>query len=257
MIKIENLTHKYPNRDEIALDDLNLEINKGERVILIGSSGSGKSTLIKCINKLVEPVSGSVFVNGEEITKSSNKKTEIIRRDIGFIFQEFNLIESDTAFKNVLNGRLGYIGNIRTLFNRFRDVDYKICEDSMQRVGLLDLKDERVCNLSGGQKQRVSIARALSQEPQIILADEPVSSLDPKLMREIMDLLVQICTEKNITLITSLHFLELVKKYATRVIGIRTGKIVFDNELKEMNDKDLVDIYGETKDWYLYGRLGF
>jgi len=257
MIIIKNLTHKYKTRNEEALKNVSLQIMQGETIVLLGSSGSGKSSLIRCINKLVDPLSGSIMINGKDILKASIAETERIRRSIGLIFQEFNLVERETVLKNVLNGRLGYVGTQRTFFNRFREIDYKIVDDSLTRVSLLEFKHERVCDLSGGQKQRVAIARALSQQPQIILADEPVSSLDPKLMREIMDLLQQICNEKGITLITSLHFLELVKKYASRVIGLKDGIVVFDDDIKEMTDKDLIDIYGETKDWYLYGKLGF
>ena len=257
MLLIKNLSHQYKNRDELALDDVNLKVEKGENVVLLGASGSGKSTLMKCINRLVDPISGSILINGINILKSSSKETERARRNIGLIFQGFNLIERETVLNNVLNGRLGYVGVLRALLNKFKKCDNEIGENNLKRVGLIDLKYERVRNLSGGQKQRVAIARALSQEPQIILADEPVSSLDPKLMKEIMDLLQEICREKGITLFASLHFLELVKKYASRVIGIRRGRIVFDDRISEMTDKDLIEIYGETKDWYLYGRLGF
>ena len=257
MIKIKNLTHRYKGRKEDAIKNIDLHIKKGETVVLLGSSGSGKSTLMKCINKLIDPTSGSILIKEEDILKADIKEVERIRKKIGVIFQEFNLIERETVFKNTLNGRLGYVGVVRSFFNNFKEEDYKIVENNLRRVGLLDLKDEWVCNLSGGQKQRVAIARALSQDPEIILADEPVSNLDPKLMREIMDLLQKICEEKGITLITSLHFIELVKKYASRVVGLNNGWVVFNDHIQEMTDKDLISIYGETKDWYLYGKLGF
>lgn len=257
MIIISDLSYKYRNRADLALKRVSLKIEKGENVVLIGSSGSGKSTLIRCINRLLEPISGSISVNGKDILNCNRKETEKIRRAIGVVFQGFNLIERESVLRNVLNGRLGYVGVLQAMFNKFGKEDYEIGKDSLHRVGLYDLKDERVSNLSGGQKQRVAIARALSQGPEIILADEPVSSLDPKLMKEIMDLLQEVCIEKGITLISSLHFLELVKKYASRVVGIKSGNIIFDGSIDDLTDKDLITIYGETRDWRLYGKLGF
>lgn len=257
MIKIQNLSHTYKNRDEEAIKNINLHIKKGENVVIIGSSGSGKSTLLKCINRLIEPVSGSILIDNENIINSHIKKAEKIRGKIGMIFQNFNLIERETVLKNVMNGRLRYNKSINTIFGRFSKEDYKIVRDNLKRVGLEEYEDERVSNLSGGQKQRVAIARALSQKPDIILADEPVSNLDPKLMKEVMDLLKNICEEKGITLITSLHFLDFAKKYGSRIIGMRDGRVVFDGKPKNLTEKDIVDIYGKTKDWYLYGKTGF
>lgn len=257
MIKIISLSHKYQVRDEVVLKDINLTIEQGENVVIIGKSGSGKSTLMKCINRLIEPSSGSISIDGRDILKCDRREINKVRRNIGLIFQGFNLVERATVYKNVLDGRLGYVSLLRTCFNKFSKEDYEIVERSVERMGLSKLKHEKVCNLSGGQKQRVAIARSLAQMPEIILADEPVSSLDPKLMREIMDLLQAICKEMTITLITSLHFLELVKKYASRVIGIREGVVIFDNDIETLSEKDLIDVYGETKEWKLYGKLGF
>ena len=257
MIKIENLSHTYKNREEGALNNVNLHIKKGEHIVVIGSSGSGKSTLLKCINRLIEPSAGSVKINEEDIIGCDIRKAEKIRARIGMIFQNFNLLERETVYRNVLNGRLSYLSSFRTIAGRFSKEDIDIVKENIKRVGLEELANERVNNLSGGQKQRVAIARALSQRPEIILADEPVSSLDPKLMKEIMDLLKNICMEMNITLVTSLHFLEFAKRYATRIIGMREGKIVFDGTVDDLTEKDIVDIYGKTKDWYLYGKVGF
>lgn len=257
MIRIKNLTHRYKNRDEDAVSNISLHIKKGERVVLIGSSGSGKSTLLKCINRLVEPDSGKIYIDGKEILNCHIKETERIRSSIGMIFQQFNLLERETIFTNVINGRLCYTSTLRTILGRFSREDYEIVHDNIRRVGLESHEHERVVNLSGGEKQRVAIARALSQKPKIFLADEPVSSLDPKLMREVMDLLKNICVEEGITLVSSLHFLDFVKKYATRVIGLKEGKIVFDGNPDELDEKNIVDIYGKTRDWYMYGKLGF
>lgn len=257
MIEIKKLSHTYKNRDEEAVNNVSLKIKKGERVVIIGSSGSGKSTLLKSINRLIEPTKGKIFIGDEDILSCGKGRTEEIRGNIGIIFQNFNLIERDTVQKNVLNGRLRYNSTLNTLLGKFSSEDYTVMRESLARVGLEEFENERVSNLSGGQMQRVAIARALSQEPTIMLADEPVSNLDPKLMKEIMDLLTKICKEKCITLITSLHFLEFAKRYGSRIIGMKDGGIVFDGKPGELTEKDIVDIYGKTKDWYLYGKTGF
>lgn len=162
MIRIENLSHIYKNRDEEAIKNINLHIKKGESVVIIGSSGSGKSTLFKSISRLLEPLSGKIFIDGEDILSSHRKRTYTIRGNIGMIFQNFNLIEREKVLKNVLNGRLKYSNNFNTFLSRFSDEDYFIVRKSLERVGLEKYEHERVANLSGGQKQRVAIARALS-----------------------------------------------------------------------------------------------
>ncbi|MFH1376328.1 MAG: phosphonate ABC transporter ATP-binding protein [Candidatus Woesearchaeota archaeon] len=247
MIKIENLTHTYKNRNEEAIKCINLHIKKGESIVIIGSSGSGKSTLLRCINKLIEPNSGKILIEDEDIINCSAKKAEKIRGKIAMIFQNFNLIERESVLKNVLNGRLKYNSTIKTLFGKFSKEDYNIVKENIKIVGLEGYEEERINNLSGGQKQRVAIARALSQKPDIILADEPVSNLDPMLMTEIMDLLKSICDKKNITLITSLHFLEFAKRYGTRIIGMRNGQIVFNGTPEELTERDIVEIYQKTQ----------
>ena len=246
MIKIEGLSHKYRNRKEEAIKDINLHIKKGENVVIIGSSGCGKSTLLRSINRLIEPVSGEIFIDKEEILNCPIKKAINIRGGIGMIFQNFNLVEKESILKNVLNGRLRHNHPLKTLFGKFSEEDYKITLENIRKVGLSEYTEERICDLSGGQKQRVAIARALSQKPEIILADEPVSNLDPNLMKEVMDLLHTICIKENITLITSLHFLELAKKYATRIIGMKEGRIVFDGKPEELDENKIIEIYGTT-----------
>lgn len=257
MIRIENLSHSYRNRNERALKDIDLHIRKGESLVIIGSSGSGKSTLLKCINRLIEPSYGKIFVDGEDILNCPTKKAVKMRAKIGMIFQDFNLIERETVLKNVLNGRLGYNNSFKTVLGLFSKEDYDLVQANLRKVGLLEYAHERVANLSGGQKQRVAIARALSQNPDIILADEPVSSLDPKLMKEVMDLLKNICVEQGITLVASLHFLDFAKRYGSRIVGIRDGEIVFKGTPEDLTEKDIVDIYGKTEDWYLYGKAGY
>jgi len=257
MIKIENLSHTYQNRNEEAVKNVNLHIKKGESVVIIGSSGSGKSTFLKCINRLIDPFFGKILIGGHDISDCSTKKASKIRSKIGMIFQNFNLVERETVLKNVLNGRLSYNKTWKTVLGKFSKKDYLVARENLKIVGLEDYENDVVSNLSGGQKQRVAIARALSQKPAIILADEPVSNLDPKLMKEIMDLLKKICEEKSITLISSLHFLDFAKRYGSRIIGMKEGQIVFDGGPDNLTEKDIVDIYGKTKDWYMYGKTGF
>jgi phosphonate transport system ATP-binding protein len=271
LIRLEGLSHQYPvraksrgpgvmgdgARTESALRNVDLHVAKGERLVILGSSGSGKSTLLRCTNLSVRPTEGRVFIGGREITCLPTGEVKQVRRGIGVISQHFNLLEGATALRNVLLGRLGYAGTLKSILGRFAEEDVAIAADCLARVGLERYAQKRVSDLSGGEKQRVAVARAMAQQAGIILADEPVSSLDPKLMKEVMDLIREICIEGDITLVASLHFLELAKTYATRMIGLRGGEIVFDNTPDELTDKDIVDIYGETEDWVLYGKRGF
>jgi phosphonate transport system ATP-binding protein len=254
MIQIQNLNHTYTNRNEQAVKNINLHIKSGESIVIIGSSGSGKSTLLKSINRLIEPSSGKIFIKGKEILNCSKKDIYKIRGKIGMIFQEFNLIERESVLKNVLDGRLSFNSSFNTILGRFSRKDYSLSRENIERVGLKDLENETVANLSGGQKQRVAIARTLSQKPEIILADEPVSSLDPKLMKEVMDLLKAICVEKGITLITNLHFLEFAKTYGSRIIGMKEGQIVFDGKPEDLTKIQINSIYGEAENWYKNGK---
>ena len=246
MIKIKNLTHKYKNEKERALKKVNLHIKEGDKLTIIGSSGSGKSTLLKCINRLIEPTSGEIILNKVNLFEAGKKDLRKIRRETGIIFQEFNLIERDTVLKNVLNGRLGYTGTISSCMGIFKEEDHKKAKKALRDVGLTKLKDKRVSDLSGGQKQRVAIARVLVQEPKVILADEPVSNLDPRLMEDILKLLNKLCVEKNITLITSLHVINFTKDYFTRLIGIKKGKIIFDGKPEDLTEERFIEIYGKT-----------
>jgi len=257
MIRIENLSHQYRNRDTEAIKNINLKIKKGEIAVLLGPSGSGKSTLLRCINRIITPKSGRIFIEKDNILEVNSKQVEKIRQKIGMIFQTFNLVDRNTVLQNTLNGRLSHVRTFNILVNRYPKQDIEICMEALKRVGLESLAEERVTNLSGGEKQRVGIARALAQRPKIILADEPVSNLDPKLMRDIMNLLQNICKEDGITLVVSLHFLELARKYATRIIGLKNGKMVFDNKPSELTEESIVNIYGKTDSWFLYGKVDY
>jgi len=243
MLKIQNLTKVYED-GTVALKNVSFEVPDGEFVAVIGLSGSGKSTLLRCINRLIEPTSGQIWWNGIELSAVSGEELRRARRQIGMIFQHFNLVNRSSVLTNVLSGRLGYVNPVSSVLGRFPEADLKRAQASMARVGIGDKADNRADELSGGQRQRVGIARALMQEPKMILADEPVASLDPALAHSIMRHLQQINQEDNITVLCSLHFLDLVQQYSTRAIALNEGELVFDGTPKEINDEKFIEIYG-------------
>ena len=245
MILIENLCHVYRQRREsiIGVKDVNLRVGAGELVAVIGISGAGKSTLLRCINRLIEPTSGEVYVDGEEILHCSERKAQSMRRKIGMVFQNFNLLHRSLAIQNVLVGRLSYVSTMRSLYPRYSKGDIDIALDCLRRVGIEDLAYRRVDTLSGGQQQRVGVARALAQRPSIILADEPVSNLDPTRKKEIMGLLKEIHQRENMTMVVSLHDVEAIRQYATRVIGMVKGEVVFDGSPDELSDERAMEIF--------------
>lgn len=249
MIVIKDLCHIYnPRRRErsvVGVNNINLRIDDGEVVAVIGVSGAGKSTLLRCINRLLEPISGEVFIDGEDILHCSERKAQLIRRKMGMVFQNFNLLQRSLVIQNVLMGRLGYISSFRSLLaNRaYTKEDVDIALDCLGEVGIGDLAYRRADALSGGQQQRVGIARALAQKPSIILGDEPVSNLDPTRKREIMNLLSEIHEREGITMVISLHDIEIAREYAGRVIGMVKGEIVFDGKPEELTDEKIVEIF--------------
>jgi phosphonate transport system ATP-binding protein len=244
MIMLRNLRKIYPP-DTLALDDCTVTIAPGEFVIVIGPSGSGKSTLLRCINRLIPPTSGQVIVDGMDVTAATHEQLRQARRAVGMIFQQFNLIKRATVMENILAGRLGYAHPIASLFGYFGADDQAIAEECLRQVNLLDLADRRADTLSGGQQQRVAIARALAQRPKVILADEPTASLDPKLTRVIMDILKEINAEQGITLIVSQHLIDVALAYGSRLIGLQSGRIVFDGSSQELTPMMVQRIYGE------------
>lgn len=247
MLKIENLTKIYDD-GTVALRDVNFEVEPGEFLVVIGLSGSGKSTLLRCINRLVEPTEGRITWDGKDITEADDRELREIRREIGMIFQHFNLVNRSSVKINVLTGRLGYTPPWWSLFNRFTREDRRKAATALERVGIPDKADNRADELSGGQQQRVGIARALMQSPKMILADEPVASLDPVLAHSILGSLEQLNQQDGITVICSLHFLDLVERYANRVIGLRDGRVVFrgtDEDIRQMTDERFKEVYGE------------
>lgn len=243
MLKVQNLTKHYEGGVQ-ALKDVSFEVPKGQFLAVIGLSGSGKSTLLRCINRLVEPTGGKIFWNDVDVTAASEEDMRFIRRKIGMVFQHFNLVARSSVLTNVLAGRLGYVNPFWSLINKFPKSDYEKAMHELSRVSIADKAQYRADELSGGQQQRVGIARAMMQDPEMILADEPVASLDPVLAHSIMAYLEQINQEEGVTVLCSLHFLDLVHRYADRVIALNEGRLVFDGLPQEIDDQKFKDIYG-------------
>lgn len=243
MIEFKNVSKQYPN-GTLGLKDVNLTIGKGEFVVIVGLSGAGKSTLLRAVNRLHEITDGEILIDGKSITAARGKSLLRIRRDIGMIFQNFNLVKRSSVLRNVLSGRVGYHSTLRTILGLFPKHDVELALDALGRVNIQEKAYSRADQLSGGQQQRVSIARALAQEAKIILADEPVASLDPLTTRQVMDDLQRINQELGITTVVNLHFIDLAREYATRIIGIRAGEIVFDGPVEQSTDRVFSEIYG-------------
>ncbi len=244
MLRVEHLSKVYPN-GTVALKDVSFSVQDGEFLAVIGLSGSGKSTLLRCINRLIEPTSGKIFWNDIDVTAAPSSELRMIRRQIGMVFQQFNLVKRSPVITNVLSGRLGYVNPAQSLFNYFSPADRERALNNLDRLGLRDKAYVRADSLSGGQQQRVGIARALMQEPKLILADEPVASLDPVLSHSIMKYLEQLNKEDKITVLCSLHFLDLVHRYATRAIALKDGQLVFEGLPKAIDDAQFKAIYGQ------------
>lgn len=244
MLRIVNLVKTYPNGTQ-AIKNVSFEVGDGEFLVVIGLSGSGKSTLLRCINRLIEPTSGNIYWDDLEITALKGKELRYLRRKIGMIFQQFNLVKRSKVITNVLSGRLGYVDSWKAVIGYWSHEDRKRAMAALGRVGIPDKANERADALSGGQQQRVGIARALMQEPKIILADEPVASLDPVLSHSILQYLEQLNKQDKTTIICSLHFLDLVHRYATRVIALKDGEKVFEGFPNEINRERFKEIYGE------------
>ena len=244
ILAVRDLVKVYPNGTR-ALEGVSLDIAKGEFVVLLGLSGSGKSTLLRCLNRLVEPTSGTVTFDGIDVTAAHGPELRRIRRRMGMIFQQFNLVRRTSVFGNVLAGRLGYRSTWRTIAGRPSADDARRVFENLQRVGIVEKAFGRADALSGGQQQRVGIARALMQEPDLMLADEPVASLDPATSHSVMKYLEEINKKDGITVVCSLHFLSLARRYGTRVIALRSGTIAFDGLPSEIDERRFKEIYGE------------
>ncbi|MGR3290732.1 MAG: phosphonate ABC transporter ATP-binding protein [Paracoccaceae bacterium] len=247
MLRLENLTKVYKTGDK-ALSAVDLEVPKGQVMALIGPSGAGKSTLIRCINRLVEPTSGTVTLDGTDITKLGLGGLRRERRRMGMIFQEYALVERLTVMENVLSGRLGYVGFWRSFLRKFPQSDVDDAFRLLDRVGLVEMADKRADELSGGQRQRVGICRALIQDPAVLLVDEPTASLDPKTSRQIMRLIVELCEERELAAIVNIHDVALAQMFVSRIVGLESGAIVFDGSPGDLTEEVLTRIYGE-EDW--------
>jgi len=247
MLRIQELAKRYRTGDT-ALRGVSLGVGKGEIIGLIGPSGAGKSTLIRCVNRLVEPTSGRIFLDKDELTALDRTGLRRARRRIGMIFQEFALVERLTVMENVLCGRLGYTGFWASWFRRFSQADIDRAFAVLERVGLMDHVDKRADALSGGQRQRVGIARALVQEPDLLLVDEPTASLDPKTSRQVMRLLTELCRERELAAIVNIHDVMLAQMFLPRIVGLRAGEIVYDGPAGGLTPEVLTAIYGE-EDW--------
>jgi phosphonate transport system ATP-binding protein len=243
LLRIEHLTKVYPN-GTVALKDVSFSVEDGEFLVVIGLSGSGKSTLLRCINRLIEPTEGKVIWDETDVTQASTTELRRLRRHIGMVFQQFNLVKRSSVMTNVLSGRLGYANTLTSLVGIWPKADRERAIQALKRVGIADKAYNRADALSGGQQQRVGIARTLMQDPKLILADEPVASLDPVLSHSILQYLEQL-NKEGITVICSLHFLDLVHRYATRVIALKEGIKVFEGLPNEINRAKFKEIYGE------------
>ncbi len=252
MLQVEHLTKIYPD-GTVALRDVSFTVADGEFKAVIGLSGSGKSTLLRCINRLIEPTEGRIIWDGIDITAARGEELRRIRRQIGMIFQQFNLVKRSSVLTNVLSGRLGYANPWLTLVHYFPPEDHCRAVAALERVGIADKIHSRADQLSGGQQQRVGIARALMQEPRLILADEPVASLDPVLAHSILQYLERLNKEDGITILCSLHFLDLVHRYADRVIGLKDGRLVFEGLPRELTRQRFREVYGEEAETVTVG----
>lgn len=244
MLHVQKLTKVYEG-GVLALSDVSFDVPTGQFLAIIGLSGSGKSTLLRCINRLIEPTSGRVLWDDLDITAAPQDDLRQIRRRIGMVFQHFNLVHRSSVLTNVLAGRLGYISPAWSLVNRFPPEDVDKAMKELGRVGIADKAGYRADELSGGQQQRVGVARAMMQDPEMILADEPVASLDPVLAHSIMQYLEQINKQEGVTVLCSLHFLDLVHRYADRAIALNEGRLVFDGPPQKIDDARFKEIYGK------------
>ncbi len=242
MVSIRGVSKTYTGAGgTVALRDVSVDVKEGEFLVILGPSGAGKSTLMRCINRLVEPTSGKVYLNRREVT-SQKRELRAVRRQVGMVFQQFNLVKRLSVLTNVLSGRLAYHTVWRSLFYSFSRQDKQIAIECLARVNMEHKAFQRADTLSGGEQQRVAIARALAQEPKVILADEPVASLDPKIARQVLTYLKQIAGELGITVLCNLHQVEYAREYAERVVGLSHGTIVFDGPSGKLSDDILQQI---------------
>ena len=244
MLEIQNLSKVYAN-GTLALDNVSFSVPDGQFLVIIGLSGSGKSTLLRCINRLIEPTQGRILFNDQDITAAGDDELRRVRRQIGMIFQQFNLVKRTSVLTNVLSGRLGYLSPWPSMFGLFSADDRQRALANLEMVGIKDKANARADSLCGGQQQRVGIARVLMQEPKLMLADEPVASLDPATSHSVMKYIQQLNHDLGVMVLCSLHFLSLARAYGHRIIAMKAGKIVFDGSPHDIDEKRFKEIYGE------------
>ncbi|MBO1300058.1 MULTISPECIES: phosphonate ABC transporter ATP-binding protein [unclassified Enterococcus] len=242
LLEIKQLSKTY-DKKKYALSEIDLTVEEGEFIVVIGPSGAGKSTFIRTINRMIEPSRGEVLFAGMDVTRAKKKQLKQIRSEIGMIFQHYNLIGRTNVIKNVLHGRLGKTPFRKTIFGLYSEKDKQEAVDLLSKVGLKDHMYQRASALSGGQMQRVGICRAIMQQPKLILADEPIASLDPNSAKVVMEHLQGITHERQITCIINLHQVDFAKKYATRILGIKDGRIVFDGPPQDLSEAIIAHIY--------------
>ena len=243
MIEFKDVSLIYPNGTP-GLKNINLKIENGEFVVVVGLSGAGKSTLIRSMNRLVTPTDGELLIDGKNILNYNTRKLRNLRTEVGMIFQNYNLVKRSTVMKNVISGRLGHTGTLKSILNLFSKEEIALAYKSLERVNIAEKLYQRADQLSGGQQQRVAIARVLTQQPKVVLADEPVASLDPPTSHQVMTYLRKINKEDNITTVVNLHFIDMAMEYADRIIGMRAGEIVFDGPASEVSESTFEEIYG-------------
>ena len=252
ILKFDNVSKHYPNGVH-ALKDVSFEVREGEFVSVIGPSGSGKSTLLRAINRLIPISGGTVWLDGQAVSALRGNSLRQLRRKVGMIFQNYNLVYSLSVLQNVLHGRLGYMSGVKGVFGLYSEEDKQEGLDLLEELGLADFAYNRASDLSGGQKQRVGIARAIIQGPKLLLCDEPIASLDPSSAKTIMDLLRDMTRKRNIACIVNLHQLDVALKYSTRIIGLSKGEIVFDGRPEELDDCTIERIYGTSRENLMIG----
>ena len=243
VLEINDLHLRYSGSGPEVLKGISFNVDADDFFAIIGPSGAGKSTLIRCINRLIDPTSGSIWLDGTDVLGLGSRELRRLRRHIGMIFQEFNLIERMSVMDNVLSGRLGYVGSLRSIFRVFPRTDIQRALELLERVGLQDHVDKRADELSGGQRQRVGIARALMQEPTLLLLDEPTSALDPKISREVMGLIRSIATELRVPVLCNIHDVQLAREFSNKIIGLQDGIKMFDGPTNTLDKTRLDEIY--------------
>lgn len=243
ILDVQDLKARYSRGGKLILKGVSFSVDAGDFCAVIGPSGAGKSTLIRCVNRLVEPEAGRILLNGEDVARMSRRRLRETRRSIGMIFQEFNLVNRMSVMDNVLSGRLGTVGTLRSIAKLFSRADIDRALALLQRVGLTEHIDKRADQLSGGQRQRVGIARALMQDPKLLLVDEPTSSLDPKISREVMGLIREVAREFKVPALVNIHDVQLATEFCNRIIGLQDGVKMFDGPVAELDRKMLDTIY--------------